>query len=98
MATKLPHTDVVFIGFGMVGSIIGAELAKNTKLKMVALERGPYRDTFPDFIQDHFDEWRYAVQSDLFADISKNTVSFRNTMDQTAVPMREYGSFLLGNG
>lgn len=98
MATTLPHTDVVFIGFGMVGSIIGAELARTTKLKMVALERGPYRDTFPDFIQDHFDEWRYAVQSDLFADISKNTVTFRNSADQTAVPMREYGSFLLGNG
>jgi len=98
MATTLPRTDVVFIGFGLVGSVIAAELAKNTKLKMVALERGPYRDTFPDFIQDHFDEWRYAVQSGLFMDLSKNTVSFRNNADQVAAPMREYGSFLPGNG
>lgn len=98
MATKLPSVDVVFIGFGLVGSAIAAELATKTSLKMVALERGPYRDTFPDFIQDHFDEWRYAVQSDLFQDLSRNTITFRNSNDQTALPMREYGSFLPGNG
>lgn len=98
MATKLPSVDVLFIGFGLVGSAIAAELTKNTSLKMVALERGPYRDTFPDFIQDHFDEWRYAVQSEMFMDLSKNTVTFRNNANQTAAPMREYGSFLPGNG
>jgi gluconate 2-dehydrogenase alpha chain len=98
MATKLPSVDVVFVGFGLVGTAIAAELATKTSLKMVALERGPYRDTFPDFIQDHFDEWRYAVQSDLFQDLSRNTITFRNSNDQTALPMREYGSFLPGNG
>jgi gluconate 2-dehydrogenase alpha chain len=98
MATTLPSVDVVFVGFGLVGSAIAAELAQKTSVKMVALERGPYRDTYPDFIQDHFDEWRYAVQSDLFQDLSRNTVTFRNNGDQTAAPMREYGSFLPGNG
>ncbi|MGH2547970.1 MAG: GMC family oxidoreductase N-terminal domain-containing protein, partial [Thermomicrobiales bacterium] len=98
MATKLPSVDVLFVGFGLVGSAIAAELAQKTSLKMVALERGPYRDTFPDFIQDHFDEWRFAVQSDLFQDLSRNTITFRNNGDQTATPMREYGSFLPGNG
>jgi gluconate 2-dehydrogenase alpha chain len=98
MVTKLPSVDVLFVGFGLVGSAIAAELAQKTSLKMVALERGPYRDTFPDFIQDHFDEWRFAVQSDLFQDLSRNTITFRNNADQSAVPMREYGSFLPGNG
>jgi gluconate 2-dehydrogenase alpha chain len=96
MAT-LPKTDVVFIGFGLVGSVIAAELGKRTNLSMVALERGPFRDTFPDFLQDHFDEWRYAVQSELFQDLSRNTVTFRNDLDQRALPMREYGAFLPGN-
>ena len=97
MAT-LPKTDVVFVGFGMVGSILASELGKHTSLKMVALERGPYRDTYPDFLQDHFDEWRYSLQGDLFQDLSKNTVTFRNERSQTALPMRNLGSFLPGNG
>jgi gluconate 2-dehydrogenase alpha chain len=96
MAT-LPKVDVVFIGFGLVGSAIANELGKRTSLKMVALERGPFRDTFPDFQQDHFDEWRYAVQGQLFQDLSKVTVAFRNDVKQTALPMRQLGSFLPGN-
>ncbi len=98
MATVLPAVDVVFVGFGLVGSSIAAEISDKTSLKMVALERGPYRDTFPDFLQDHFDEWRYAVQSELFQDLSRNTITFRNNDGQTALPMREFGSFLPGNG
>ncbi|MCA9878209.1 MAG: GMC family oxidoreductase [Thermomicrobiales bacterium] len=94
----LPKTDVVFIGFGLVGSAIANELGKRaTNLQMVALERGPFRDTFPDFLQDHFDEWRYAVQGQLFQDLSRNTVTFRNDARQTALPMRQLGSFLPGN-
>ena len=97
MAT-LPKVDVVFIGFGMTGSIVANELSKRaTNLQMVALERGPFRDTFPDFLQDHFDEWRYAVQGQLFQDLSKNTVTFRNDSKQTALPMRQLGAFLPGN-
>jgi gluconate 2-dehydrogenase alpha chain len=97
MAT-LPKVDVVFVGFGLVGGTIANELGKRTGLRMVALERGPYRDTFPDFLQDHFDEWRYAVQSNLFQDLSRNTITFRNDRNMTALPMRSYGSFLPGNG
>lgn len=96
MAT-LPKVDVVFIGFGLVGSAIANEFGKHTSLQMVALERGPFRDTFPDFLQDHFDEWRYAVQGQLFQDLSKVTVTFRNDPKQTALPMRQLGSFLPGN-
>ena len=55
MAT-LPKVDVVFVGFGLVNGVIANELSKHTGLNMVALERGPYRDTRPDFLQDHFDE------------------------------------------
>jgi gluconate 2-dehydrogenase alpha chain len=98
MAT-LPKVDVVFIGFGLVGSAIANELSKRaTSLNMVALERGPYRTTYPDFIQGHFDEWRYAVQGDLFQHLGTETVTFRNSSDQTALPMRNLGSFLPGNG
>ncbi len=95
----LPKVDVVFIGFGMVGGIIANELSKRaTSLKMVGLERGPFRTTNPDFLQDHFDEWRYAVQGQLFQDLSHETWTFRNQSSQTALPVREYGAWLPGNG
>jgi gluconate 2-dehydrogenase alpha chain len=97
MAT-LPKTDVVFVGFGMVGGIIANELGKATGLQMVALERGPFRTTNPDFLMDHFDEWRYAVQGQLFQDLNRETWTFRNNTNQTALPVRQYGSWLPGNG
>ena len=65
---------------------------------MVALERGPYRETNPDFLMDHFDEWRYAVQGQLFQDLSRETSTFRNDSGQMALPIREYGAWLPGNG
>lgn len=97
MAT-LPKVDVVFIGFGLTCSVVANELSKRaTNLRMVGLERGPFRDTFPDFLQDHFDEFRYAVQSQLFQDLNRVTITFRNNAKQTALPMRQFGSFLPGN-
>jgi gluconate 2-dehydrogenase alpha chain len=98
MAT-LPKVDVVFVGFGLVGGAIANELTKRaTSLKMVALERGPFRTTYPDFTLGHFDEWRYAIQGDLFQNLATVSLTFRNAGDQTALPMRQLGSFLPGNG
>ena len=94
----LPKVDVVFVGFGMVSSIIANELSKRTSLAMVGLERGPFRTTNPDFLMDHFDEWRYAVQGQLFQNYAQETYTFRNDMKGTALPVREHGAWLPGNG
>jgi choline dehydrogenase-like flavoprotein len=48
MAQRLTPVDVVTIGVGLTGSLAGLELAKEG-LKVVGLERGPSRDTVPDF-------------------------------------------------
>src|SRR6516162_5653757 len=45
---KLPATDVVIVGLGWTGSILAHELAA-TGLNVVAIERGPWRDTATDF-------------------------------------------------
>src|ERR1700704_4740053 len=98
MAT-LPKVDVVFVGFGMVGGTIASELSKRaTGLKMVGLERGPFRNTNPDFLMDHFDEFRYAVQGQLFQDVTRETWTFRKDPQGSALPVRELGAFLPGNG
>lgn len=95
MAKVLDKVDVVTVGVGWTGGIIGAECAK-AGLKVVGLERGKERGT-KDYLMVH-DELRYAVRYDLMQDLSKETVTFRNNRKMRALPMRQMGSFLLGEG
>jgi gluconate 2-dehydrogenase alpha chain len=98
MATKLPATDIVIIGLGWTGSII-AESMTRAGHDVVAIERGPWRDTATDFPPNYApDELRYAVRLDLFARTAQTTLTFRNNPSQTALPVREWGAFLLPNG
>jgi gluconate 2-dehydrogenase alpha chain len=97
-ATKLRPVDVVTVGVGLTGSILGKELA-DAGLRVVGLERGAHRDTYPDFgMPGIHDELKYSRRYELMQDVSRETVSFRNSMDQTALPMRQLGSFLPGDG
>ena len=96
MVTKLPKVDVVTIGVGWSAGIIAAELTKEGK-KVVGLERGKERKT-EDYFMAH-DELRYAVRHEMMQDLSKETITFRIIMDKSVlIPMRSYGSFLLGVG
>lgn len=95
MPKKLPKTDVVVVGVGWAGGIIASELCKEG-VKVVGLERGKARDT-KDFFMVH-DELRYALRYELMQDMSKETITFRNNRKQRALPMRQLGSFLLGDG
>lgn len=95
MVTTLDKVDVVTVGVGWTGGIIAAECAKEG-LKVIGLERGKERGT-PDFANVH-DEYRYAVRYELMQDLSKETITFRNSRNQRALPMRQLGSFLLGEG
>ncbi|MGM0789759.1 GMC family oxidoreductase [Bacillus infantis] len=95
MAKTLPKTDVVVVGVGWAGGIISAELAKQG-MKVVGLERGKERGV-KDYYVVH-DELRYAIRYELMQDLSKETLTFRNTAKERALPMRQLGSFLLGEG
>ncbi|MDN3428132.1 GMC family oxidoreductase [Microbacterium sp. APC 3898] len=95
MVTTLDSVDVVTVGVGWTGGIIAAECAKEG-LKVVGLERGRERGT-EDFSIVH-DEYRYAVRYELMQDLSRETIAFRNNRQQRALPMRQMGSFLLGEG
>lgn len=95
---KLPRKDVVIVGLGWTGSILALELARSG-LEVVALERGPWRDTAADFnIGTAADELRYGVRQELFLRPAQETLTMRNTPDQRALPIRRWGSFLPGNG
>ncbi|WP_066389761.1 GMC family oxidoreductase [Neobacillus mesonae] len=95
MVRKLPKADVVVIGVGWAGGIIASELTKKG-LNVVGLERGKERKT-EDYFMVH-DELRYALRYDLMQDLSKETITFRSNERVRALPMRQYGSFLIGDG
>ncbi|MBR7798129.1 GMC family oxidoreductase [Agaribacter marinus] len=95
MTKKLPKTDVVIVGVGWGGGIIASELTKQG-LKVVGLEKGQERET-EDYYMAH-DELRYAVRYELMQDLSKETITFRGNEKMRALPMRQYGSFLFGDG
>ena len=98
MVRRLPRKDVVVVGLGWTGSILAYELAQ-TGLDVVAIERGPWRDTATDFnIGTAADELRYAVRHDIFLRPTQETLTMRNNPSQTALPIRKWGSFLPGNG
>jgi gluconate 2-dehydrogenase alpha chain len=98
MARRLPRKDVVIIGLGWTGSILAHEMV-DAGLDVVAIERGPWRDTASDFsISYAQDELRYRLQHELFLQPSQTSVTFRNNVNQTALPVRTWGAFMLGNG
>ncbi|HEY2816999.1 MAG TPA: GMC family oxidoreductase [Casimicrobiaceae bacterium] len=98
MATRLDRVDVVLVGFGWTGSILAKELT-DAGLQVVALERGAFRNTIPDFSPTTIqDELRYAVRNGMFEQPERETLTFRNNVQQTALPMRKLGSFRPGAG
>ncbi|MBC7466829.1 MAG: GMC family oxidoreductase, partial [Bdellovibrio sp.] len=98
MATKLKHVDVVTVGVGLTGAIMAKELAA-AGLTVVGLERGQPRDTVPDFQgPNQHDELRFSVRKALMQDNTKEAITARNNIDQQALPMRRWESFLPATG
>lgn len=97
MAIRMNPVDAVIVGLGWTGAIFAKELT-DAGLSVVALERGRQRglENFqPGRIHD---ELAYAVRHHLMQDVSRQTLTFRNSMREVALPMRQLGSFLPGEG
>ena len=98
MATKLARKDAVIIGLGWTGSILAHELTE-AGLDVIAIERGPWRNTATNFAPNYAqDELRYRIRHELFLQPAQTTFTFRNKMDQTALPIRNWGAFMPPNG
>jgi gluconate 2-dehydrogenase alpha chain len=95
---KKPKVDAVLVGFGWTGAIMGMELTA-AGLQVLALERGPARDTVPDFAYPRItDELSYGIRGKLFQNLAKETITVRHAPADIAVPYRQLGSFLPGDG
>jgi gluconate 2-dehydrogenase alpha chain len=95
-AMRLKSVDVVVVGSGVVGSIMSMELAR-AGLRVVCLERGKYFDINTDFHKPNvYDELKFDRHSDIFQNLARDTITFRNNNAQTALPMREMGAFKPG--
>jgi gluconate 2-dehydrogenase alpha chain len=94
----MPAVDVVLVGFGWTAAILAQELTE-AGLEVLALERGGWRDTpthFPPTLAP--DELRYYWRHEMFLETALETQTFRNTVDQIALPIRRWGSYLPGVG
>ena len=92
----LPAADVVIVGGGWTGLVMAKELGSRTALSVIVLERGGPRK-LSDYANT-MDELDYAIRLHMMQDASLETVTFRHTPSQRALPLRQHGSFLPGSG
>jgi gluconate 2-dehydrogenase alpha chain len=98
MPKTMKPVDAVMVGFGWTGGILARELTR-AGLSVVGLERGEYRNTDPDFFTPGIhDELAYAIRNKMFQNPARDAMSFRNDVRQTALPIRQFSSFLPGDG
>jgi gluconate 2-dehydrogenase alpha chain len=93
---NLPSTDVVIIGGGWTGLLMARELGARTSLNIVVLERGGPRK--PGEYLAGMDELDYVSRLRMMQDTSRDTVTLRHNRNGRALPIRQLGSFLPGNG
>ncbi|MFW2514592.1 GMC family oxidoreductase [Demequina sp. SO4-13] len=89
--------DIVSIGGGMTASIIAAFTLPGTSMRMVSLEQGDARWTYPDFQHNH-DSLKHSNRYALMQDLSRVSWTWRPDSNSAALPMRQYGSFNPGSG
>lgn len=93
---QLPRVDVVTVGAGWTAGILAEQLTRAGH-SVVSLEQGGLRETDKDFTHNH-DELRYQVRRDMMVDLQNETWTWRPSPGDTALPMRQYGSFNPGQG
>jgi gluconate 2-dehydrogenase alpha chain len=93
MAEELDRVDVVVVGTGWAGGVVSAELAKAGK-NVVALEKGEEK-VRSDYIGVK-DELRFDNRYDIMQNLRGDTVTSRNEIDETALPIRSPQTMQIG--
>ena len=93
MAEELDKVDVVVVGMGWAGGIISAEMAKAGK-SVVGLEKGIDKNR-SDYVGVK-DELRFDNRYQIMQNLTGHTVTSRNEIDETALPVRTMQNMQLG--
>jgi gluconate 2-dehydrogenase alpha chain len=94
--TALKSVDVVIVGGGWTGLTMAKELTARTSLSVLVLERGASRG--PVDYAAGMDEVDYSRRFRMMQSTADETITHRHSARLTAVPVRQYGSFLPGTG
>ena len=93
---KLKPVDVAIVGGGWSGLTMANEIASRTSLSVLVLERGRARGVNEYAVG--MDELDYAIRFRMMQNIAEETITHRHSIADSAVPVRQYGSFLPGSG
>lgn len=93
MVKILDKVDVVVVGSGWAGGIVAAEAAKAGH-HVVVLERG-HDKTTADYVGAK-DELKYGNRYEMMQDLSAETVTSRNKLTETALPVRTQDEMMVG--
>lgn len=93
MPEELDSVEVVVVGTGWAGGVVSAELAKAGK-NVVALEKGDEK-VRSDYIGVK-DELRFDNRYDIMQNLKGDTVTSRNEIDDTALPIRSPQTMQIG--
>jgi gluconate 2-dehydrogenase alpha chain len=93
---NLKPVDVAIVGGGFTGLAMAKEISTRTSLHVLVLERGGPRNTAA--YGNSMDEVDGFLRYRMMQNPAEETITHRHSLKDTAVPVRQYGSFLPGTG
>src|SRR5204862_467378 len=94
--TNLKPVDVAIIGGGWTGLLTAKEITAKTSLSVAVFERGGPRK-LPDYALT-MDELDYNIRLRMMQNTAEETITHRHSLKDSAVPVRQHGSFHPGTG
>src|SRR6202795_2282562 len=94
--TNLKPVDVAIIGGGWTGLLMAKEITAKTAQSVAVFERG-----IPRKLDDYamiMDELDYNIRLRMMQNTAHETITHRHALKETAVPVRQHGSFHPGTG
>ena len=94
--TNLKPVDVAIVGGGWTGLLMAKEITAKTSQSVAVFERG-----IPRRLQDYsvtMDELDYNIRLRMMQNTAEETITHRHSLKDSAVPVRQHGSFHPGTG